>query len=126
MQEVTFLQAVQFSGLNFSDEVIQDDVQIDIPEKDRLKVLSIAQDIIYVASRGNRQTPTALGLGMAVRQMTRSYQLTKILNGFGNAASHSAVLSLDTALAYQQPNSDAVLPNGIVKNNPDNNGLGQH
>ena len=72
-------------ALNFSDEVIHDDVQIDIPEKDRLKVLSIAQDIIYVASRGNRQTPKALGLGMAVKQMTRSYQLTKILNGFENA-----------------------------------------
>ena len=35
------------SDLNFSDEVIQDNVQIDIPEKDLLKVLSIAQDIIY-------------------------------------------------------------------------------
>ena len=103
-------------ALNFSDEVIQNDVQIAIPEKDQLKVLSIAQDIIYVASRGNRQTPKALGLGMAVRQMTRSYQLTKILNGFGNAASHSAVLSLDTALAYKQLNSDVVIPNGIVKN----------
>ena len=103
-------------ALNFSDEVIQNDVQIAIPEKDQLKVLSIAQDIIYVASRGNRQTPKALGLGMAVRQMTRSYQLTKILNGFGNAASHSAVLSLDTALAYKQLNSDVVIPNSIVKN----------
>ena len=101
---------------NFSDDVIQDDVQIDTPEKDRLKVLSIAQDIIYVASRGNRQKPKALGLGMAVRQMTCSYQLTKILNGFGNAASHSSVLSLDTALAYQQLNSDVGIPNGIVKN----------
>ena len=53
---------------------------------------------------------------MAVRQMTRSYLLTKILNGFGNAASHSAVLSLDIALAYQQLNRDVVIPNSVVRN----------
>ncbi len=38
------------------------------------------------------------------------------LNGIENAASHSAILSLDTALAYQQLNTDVIMPNGIVKN----------
>ena len=63
-------------ALNFSDDVIQVDVQIPITEKYQLKVLSLAQNIIDVASRGNRKTPKALGLGMAVRQMTHSYHQT--------------------------------------------------
>ena len=72
---------------------------LDIAENEYLKVLSVAQDIIYVSSNGRKQTPKSLSLGMAVRQITGSYALTKILNGFGNSVSHPTVLSFDTALA---------------------------
>jgi hypothetical protein len=85
-----------------------------ITEKEYLKVLSIAQDIIYVNSNGRRQTPKSLCLGMAVGQITGSYELTRILNGFGNSVSHSAVLSFDTALASQTLGSNVVIPEGII------------
>ena len=85
-----------------------------IPENQYLKVLSLAQDIIHVSSNGRKQTPKSLSLGMAVRQITGSYALTKVLNGFGNSVSHSAVLSLDTAFASQCLDNDTVIPEGII------------
>ena len=56
----------------------------------------------------------SLCLGMAVRQITGSYELTRILNGFGNSVSHSAVLSFDTALASQTLGSNVVIPEWII------------
>ena len=56
----------------------------------------------------------SLCVGMAVRQITGSYELTRILNGFGNSVSHSAVLSFDTALASQTLGSNVVIPEGII------------
>ncbi|KAG0725733.1 hypothetical protein GWK47_038035 [Chionoecetes opilio] len=38
------------------------------------KVLSICQDIVFVASRGRKMTPKHLGLGFALHQATRSKQ----------------------------------------------------
>jgi hypothetical protein len=65
---------------------------LNITANEYLKVLSLAQERIYVSSNGRKQTPKSLSLGMAVRQITGSYALTKILNGFGNSVSHPAVL----------------------------------
>jgi hypothetical protein len=77
-------------------------------------VLSLAQDIIHVSSNIRKQTPKSLSLGMAVRQITGSYALTKILFGFGNSVSHPAALSFDTALASQCLYNDIVIPKGII------------
>ena len=90
------------------------DEHLKLKEKDYLKVISIAQDIIYVSSNGRRHTPKSLSLGMAVRQITGSYQLTRILNGFGNSVSHPTIRSFDTALASQALNSAVVIPEGIT------------
>ena len=87
-----------------------------LPEKKYLKVLSIAQDIIYVCSNGTKHTPKSISLGMAVRQITGSHQLTKILNGFGNSVSYSTVLSLDTALAAQNMDTTVTITKGITSN----------
>jgi hypothetical protein len=87
---------------------------LNITANEYLKVRSLAQDIIYVSSNGRKQTPKSLSLGMAVRQITGSYALTKILNGFGNSVSHPAVLSFDTALASQCLDNDVVIPEGII------------
>ena len=90
------------------------DEHLKLKEKDYLKVISIAQDIIYVSSNGRRHTPKSLSLGMAVRQITGSYQLTRILNGFGNSVSHPTIRSFDTALASLALNSAVVIPEGIT------------
>lgn len=87
-----------------------------LPEKKYLKILSIAQDIIHVCSKGTKHTPKSISLGMAVRQITGSHQLTKILNGYGNSVSYSTVLSLDTALAAQNMDTTVTIPKGITSN----------
>ena len=89
------------------------DAHLSIKENQHLKVPSLAQDIIHVSSNGRKQTPKSLSLGMAGRQITGSYVLTNILNGFGNSVSHPAVLSFDTALATQCLGNDTVIPEVI-------------
>ena len=79
----------------------------------KTKVLSICQDLLYIASNGRKQTPKSLALGMAVRQLTRSSQLTQILNGFGHCASHSAILTYETDLAKLAIKSDTCVPKGV-------------
>ena len=90
------------------------DAHLKVNENEFLKVISIAQDIIYVSSNGRKHTPKSLSLGMAVRQITGSYQLTRILNGFGNSVSHPTIRSFDTALASQAQSSTVVIPEGII------------
>jgi hypothetical protein len=89
---------------------------LSLPEKKYLKIMSIAQDIIYVCSNGTKHTPKSISLGMAVRQITGSYQLTRILNGYGNSVSYSTVRSLDTALASKNLGSTVTIPKGITLN----------
>ena len=60
--------------LGFSSAPTMDE-HLKLNEKEYLKVLSIAQDIIYITSNGRKHTPKSLSLGMAVRQITGSYQL---------------------------------------------------
>ncbi|XP_071810813.1 uncharacterized protein [Apostichopus japonicus] len=75
---------------------------VTVSESDDQRIVSIAQDIIYHASSGRKQMPKHLALGMTVRHMTGSAKLIGILNGFGHAVSHSAVLEHDTAIAEEQ------------------------
>ena len=84
--------------LGFSDyPEMSSHLKLEDPHK--TKVLSVCQDILYIASNGPKQTPKSLALGMAVRQITRSSQLVQILNSFGHCTSHSAILTYETDLA---------------------------
>lgn len=80
------------------------------------KVFSICQDMLYIFSSGKLQTPKSLALGMAVRQLTRSSQLTHILNGFGHCAGLGAILTYETELAKQSMTSEMIVPKDIDKN----------
>lgn len=100
--------------LGFSDcPEMSSHVKLEDPRK--TKVLSICQDILYIASNGRKQTPKSLALGMVVRQLTRSSQLTQVLNGFGHCASHSAILTYETDLAKLAIKSDCSIPKGAEK-----------
>ncbi len=74
------------------------------------KLLSIGQDLIYLASQGRKLTPKHVALGLAVRHLTGSSQLIGLLNGLGHSISHSLVLQHDTALALQQLQGDGIPP----------------
>ena len=64
-----------------------------------LKVLSVCQDIVYLASKGRKQTPKSLSLGLTVRHLTGSSRIVTLLNKLGHCAARDTVLSLDTSLA---------------------------
>ena len=84
--------------LGFSSDPVNNQM-VDISSSESAKVVSIAQDLIYAESKGKKQTHKSLALGMAVRQMTGSHQLLRILYGLGHTASTSTVYRHDTVLA---------------------------
>ena len=45
------------------------------------RILTIAQDIIYLASKGRLQTPKHLSLAMTLRHLSGSSQLIGLMNG---------------------------------------------
>lgn len=63
------------------------------------KLLSIAQDIVFLVSRGHKQTPKHIGLGLAVHQATRSKDLVQLLNAAGHSISYESVMRIDTSIA---------------------------
>ena len=75
---------------------------VDIPEDLNLKVISICQDIMYLVSKGQRQTPKSLCLGLSIRHLTGSSQVVSLLSGLGHCASWDTIVSLDTSLAQLQ------------------------
>ena len=74
--------------------------------KEDAKVISIAQDLIYAESKCKKHTHKSLALGMAVRQMTRSVRLLKVLHCLGHKASIDTVSKHDTTLAIISSNGD--------------------
>ena len=65
----------------------------------KMRVLSICQDIVFLASRGRKLTPKHVGLGLAVHQATRSKQLLHLLHSAGHSISYETVLRMDNTIA---------------------------
>ena len=80
----------------------RDDEFVHVNEAESRRILTIAQDIIYLAGNGKNVMPKHVALGMAVRHLSGSAQLVGLLNGFGYSVSHSFVLGHDIALAQQE------------------------
>lgn len=65
----------------------------------KAKVLSICQDLVFLASKGRKLTPKHIGLGLTVHQATRSKELVDLLYSAGHSVSYDAVLRMDTSIA---------------------------
>ena len=91
---------------------------VEIQDKENSKLMSIAQDLVNVASGGRKPTPKSIALDMALRQMTGSASVISLLNGLGHCMSHSYVLSHETALAQLNISMDSAVPPGCVTNVP--------
>lgn len=63
------------------------------------KILSVAQDLIFIFSGGRKLTPKHIGLGITLHQETRSKALVQLFNRAGHTISYDQVLQFDTALA---------------------------
>jgi len=88
---------------------------VNVPSNVHLKLLSLLQDVVYMESNGSTTTPKALCLGLTVRHLTRSTHLLGLLNHLGHCASHSTILSFETALAQLQLNRGLLVPPRLDK-----------
>ncbi|XP_038062969.1 uncharacterized protein LOC119733637 [Patiria miniata] len=85
----------------FSDEP-EATSRVEVGQQDHRKLLSVCQDVLYLSSRGKLATPKHTALSMAVRHLSSSAQLVRLLNGLGHCTSVTSVLEHDTALAKRQ------------------------
>ncbi|XP_048113517.1 uncharacterized protein LOC125303684 [Alosa alosa] len=94
------------------------DYYVNIADDLHLKVVSLCQDIVYLASKGRKQTPKSLTLGLTVRHLTGSTRIVSLLNRLGHCASWDTVLSLDTSLAQLTLVERDKIPKGFSKRAP--------
>ena len=79
------------------------------------KLMSIAQDIVHVASDGRKLTPKTISLAMSLRQLTGSSSVLNLVNGLGHCMSHKFVLRHETALAQLSTSDTGTVPLGFSK-----------
>jgi len=79
----------------------------------RLKILSLAQDIVQLSCKGAAVTPKSLAIGLTVRHMTGSKLLAKLIHGFGHSCSYDSIIRLETALALKQAANTAFRENSL-------------
>lgn len=92
------------------------DSYVDVKDAHYSKLMSLAQDPLFIASDGKKATPKSISLAMALRQLTGSSSVLKLVNNFGHCMSHRYVLRHETALAQVNISSQGTLPPGFSKN----------
>ena len=81
------------------------------------RILSVAQDILYVSSKGRRLTPKHVGLGVTVHYATRSKSLVQLLHTAGHCASYECVLKVDTSMTASEIDRYKTNGNKIIRRN---------
>lgn len=98
--------------LGFTDDPLSSELRIS--ESDEKKVVSIAQDLIQVATCGRTLTHKSLALGVAARQITGSQRLVQLLNQFGHCCSPDLLYKHDSALTKAISNNSTFIPRNIT------------
>lgn len=101
--------------LGFSDEA-HIDSYVAVTEKQRSRIFSLVQDMIYISSNGRKFTPKSLSLAMAMRQLTGSSKVINLLSQFGHCMSNNFVLRHETGLAEISISHEGTVPVGVSKN----------
>ena len=70
-------------------------------EEQHDKILSIAQDIVYISSGGRTLTPKHVGLASTVHHATRNKSLIQLLHAAGHCSSYETV-EVDTYIANSE------------------------
>lgn len=89
---------------------------VEVNEGLRTKIFSVAQDLVYIATKGRSQTPKSLALAMAVRQISGCSGLINILNGLGHCVSLPSAMAHDTAIAQLNIDTTTIIPREFVAN----------
>ena len=83
------------------------------------KVVSIAQDIVFIASNGSKLTPKHIAFPMTMKSIIGSAEVLTLLNRFGHGVSYSKLEEIETAMAERQINKHEnkdLLPSNCQKN----------
>ena len=85
-------------------------------EKVSRLMYSISQDICRAATNGKWNLPKHILLGMALRHLFRSAEVTVLLNRFGHIPDYCFLLELESALAKALDETSHLLTNNIIRN----------
>ena len=75
---------------------------------------SFAEDICSATTRGRWNVPKHQLLGLTLHHLTGKADIVTMLHRYGHCSSYTAVLELETAMANQVQEQDAVLPSNIT------------
>ena len=67
-----------------------------------VRILSIAQDLLFVASNGGKRTPKHVSLPMTIKSLTGLAELITVLNRLGHEMSYTKVEEEKTGMAERQ------------------------
>ncbi|CAB4036858.1 Hypothetical predicted protein [Paramuricea clavata] len=102
--------------LGLSDEPSSESLRGSVGESYECKIDSIAQDLVYLSTKGQKQTPKSLSLGILIRELTGSAEVINVFNYLGHCASYDTVIRHETALATIQSNNQSFVTSDMVKN----------
>ena len=102
--------------LGYTDEVSYNSY-VTISHNLKLKVLSLGQDLLLVYSKGKTLTYKSLALAAAVKQMSGSSKVVRMLNNFGHCCSQITLRGFESAVATLNSDHDnAVVPKNVQPN----------
>ena len=90
-----------------------------LSERMHHKMVSVAQNIVFIASNGSKQTPKHTALPMTMMSITGSSEVVILLNWFGHGVSYSKLEKIETAMAKRQINkheNEDLIPSNCQKN----------
>ena len=72
--------------------------RLPVTQDQERKILAVAQDLIFVTSRGRLQTVKSLGLAIAIRNITGNREVIYLLNRLGHTVSYWKVQNYEKSL----------------------------
>ena len=73
-----------------------------LSERMHHKMVSIAEDIVFIASNRSKLTPKHITLPITMKSITGSSEVVTLLNRFGHGVSCSKLEEIETAVAEGQ------------------------
>ena len=79
-------------------------------ESRKRRIKSISQDIVFSTTSGIKNLSKHSQIGLAIKSLTGSRKVVKILNRMGNCVSYSAVEELETELSFEANKNNKETP----------------
>ena len=91
-------------------------VPVDIHQKH--KIISLAQDLLYLRAKGHRSTPKHVGLAIWLWHKFKSSLLIEHMHALGHCISYSSTMRTITLIATNEQSRRRVTPVGILNHVP--------